>query len=448
MKSAVLETQKMEGSHTSENISKGLMETKQKWGLPDCIATTDNAANECKAFTLLNWVRFGCYGHRINLVVRNALSCPEVCKIIAKGRKLVTFFHSSSSITDQLKYKQKLLLSEDKVGHKLIMDVTTRWNSTLAMLERLCEQQPAIIALANDHSISKAAVTAIKNYSNTFEEQSVVERLVSLLAPFEKATTILCSELVPTMHKVLPVVLKLRRAIEISADDNTVVKAVKRKMQSEMEKRTEEEDIVLLATVLNPFTKEFSLCPNLKDRAHQLLRHHAQSISSVPFSIQVKKEKDENAAARSELPALPTFPDEDEETDMEDNSIQENNNDCPSKKIRAADTEDWLEDVMCTGESTLNTQDIVEHEVSNYLGASMRDEDANGTLLQWWEKNCFNYPRLAVMAKKFLCCQASSVPSERVFSFTGNLVNKKRCRLSPENIDTLVFLNKNMKFWN
>ena len=31
MKSAVLETQKMEGSHTSDNISKGLMETKQKW---------------------------------------------------------------------------------------------------------------------------------------------------------------------------------------------------------------------------------------------------------------------------------------------------------------------------------------------------------------------------------------------------------------------------------
>ena len=35
-----------------------------------------------------------------------------------------------------------------------------------------------------------------------------------------------------------------------------------------MEKRTEEEDTVLLATVLNPFTREFSLYPNLKDRAH------------------------------------------------------------------------------------------------------------------------------------------------------------------------------------
>ena len=31
---------------------------------------------------------------------------------------------------------------------------------------------------------------------------------------------------------------------------------------------------------------------------------------------------------------------------MQDNNTQENNNDYPSKKIRAADTEDWLEDVI------------------------------------------------------------------------------------------------------
>ena len=58
----------------------------------------------------------------------------------------------------------------------------------------------------------------------------------------------------------------------------------------------------------------------------------------------------------------------------------------------------------------------------------MRDEDANGTLLLQWEKNCLNYPRLAVLAKTFLCCQTSLVPSERVFSFKGNLVYKRTCR--------------------
>lgn len=164
MKTTVLETKKMEGSHTSEKIAAALKESQQRWSLKDPIATTDNAANEKKAFEILEWPRFGCYGHRLNLVVKNALSVPEVSKILGKGRSLVTFFHSSSSVSDELVNKQRLLLTEDKVRHKLIMDVATRWNSTLAMLQRLCEQTPANMALANvtDDSLSKTALTKIK----------------------------------------------------------------------------------------------------------------------------------------------------------------------------------------------------------------------------------------------------------------------------------------------
>lgn len=132
---AVLQTKIVEGSHTGENIANALKEVKETWSLPDIISVTDNAANEKKAFQILNWIRFGCYGHRINLVVKNALSVSkEISHVIAKGRKLVTFFHQSTSANDSLLAKQKLLLQEEFVGHKLIMDVPTRWNSTVAML--------------------------------------------------------------------------------------------------------------------------------------------------------------------------------------------------------------------------------------------------------------------------------------------------------------------------
>ena len=102
--------------------------------------------------------------------------------------------------------KQKLLLKEEQVGHKLIMDVPTRWNSTIAMLRRLLEQTPAIFALASDSGeLSKTAVTTIKSYVYSFDEQNLVERLVEVLTPFEKATAIVCTDKSPTMHKVLPV---------------------------------------------------------------------------------------------------------------------------------------------------------------------------------------------------------------------------------------------------
>ena len=36
------------------------------------------------------------------------------------------------------------------------------------------------------------------------------------------------------------------------------------------------------------------------------------------------------------------------------------------------------------------------------------------------------------------------MPSERIFSDAGNIVDRKRCVLDPENVDCLVFLHKNM----
>ena len=182
---------------------------------------------------------------QLNLVVRNALSVPEVSKILSKGRSLVTFFHSSSSVSDELVKKQRLLLSEDKVGHKLIMDVVTGWNSTLAMLQRLCKQTPAIMALANDESISKTAVSKIKNCASSFEEQAIAERMVVLLKPFEIATSILCAEKSPTMNKVLPTVLKLSLAVAEDPDDPPMIRAMKHKMRSQLELRTAIEELAL-----------------------------------------------------------------------------------------------------------------------------------------------------------------------------------------------------------
>lgn len=54
------------------------------------------------------------------------------------------------------------------------------------------------------------------------------------------------------MHKVLPIVTKLMRATEISDDDAAVIKKIKQKMLAKMSKRTQSEDISLIACLLNP----------------------------------------------------------------------------------------------------------------------------------------------------------------------------------------------------
>ena len=102
-------------------------------------AVTDNTSNEKKAFDILQWTHFGCFGHRLNLIVKKALAVNEVSTLVTKARKLVTFVHSSTSATEILREKQ-----EGSAGQKLLQDVPTRWNSTDLMLERIGQQTSQI----------------------------------------------------------------------------------------------------------------------------------------------------------------------------------------------------------------------------------------------------------------------------------------------------------------
>ena len=50
-----------------------------------------------------------------------------------------------------------------------------------------------------------------------------------------------------------------------------------------------------------------------------------------------------------------------------------------------------------------------------------------------------------MLAKKYLAIPGSSVPSERLFSKAGELISENRSQLKPKNVDTILFLNKNLK---
>ncbi|CAF0984951.1 unnamed protein product [Didymodactylos carnosus] len=66
--------------------------------------------------------------------------------------------------------------------------------------------------------------------------------------------------------------------------------------------------------------------------------------------------------------------------------------------------------------------------------------------LNWWKSNSKKYPVISKIAMKYLCIQGTSVPSERMFSAAGHITSDRRSRLTPDNADTLLFLNKNMNW--
>jgi hypothetical protein len=80
--------------------------------------------------------------------------------------------------------------------------------------------------------------------------------------------------------------------------------------------------------------------------------------------------------------------------------------------------------------------------MSNYL----TENRASKIILpsNYWFQNIEKYPKLSVLAKKYLSPLPTSAYSERCFSMAAKIISKKRCRLCPEMAEMFLFLNKNI----
>ena len=62
---------------------------------------------------------------------------------------------------------------------------------------------------------------------------------------------------------------------------------------------------------------------------------------------------------------------------------------------------------------------------------------------QWWRNNQHLFPILSRIARKYLSIPATSVPCERLFSDSGNLITSKRTRLGSDVVNQLLFVKRN-----
>lgn len=89
-----------------------------------------------------------------------------------------------------------------------------------------------------------------------------------------------------------------------------------------------------------------------------------------------------------------------------------------------------------------NSSKQAEREVENYRKEA--SIPLSGCPVKCWKDHCSQYPLLSQLAKACLSVPATSVPSERIFSTAGDIVNAQRSQLLPESVDVLIFLKKNM----
>ena len=83
--------------------------------------------------------------------------------------------------------------------------------------------------------------------------------------------------------------------------------------------------------------------------------------------------------------------------------------------------------------------DKIKLELSNYRKENSISKDQNP--LEYWKTEEKVFPLLAILARKYLCVQATSTTAERVFSKLGLMLTKRRLCLDGERSDRIMFLS-------
>ncbi|XP_039602239.1 E3 SUMO-protein ligase ZBED1-like [Polypterus senegalus] len=225
IKTFVLQTRVLFESHTGHNIGEVLKSAVSEWEL-DMIynnhkgiaVVTDNARNMGVAVKEAGLSpHLKCFAHTLNLASQAGFKVNHVSHLLGRVRRVAAFFHSSSTATAVLTSKQQML---NLSVHKLIMDVVTRWNSSLDMIKRYLEQQQAIAAV-----LLISEVRSNAREINTLDAADIAdaEDIVKLLTSLKKSTTVPCDKSRPTISLIMP----LKHMIQVSmapcdVDSNTI----------------------------------------------------------------------------------------------------------------------------------------------------------------------------------------------------------------------------------
>ena len=105
---------------------------------------------------------------------------------------------------------------------KLIYDVTTCWNSTYDMIERVCEQQLPISSVLLQRQDTLMHLELLPN------EWCILEDILKLLRPFKIATQHLSGKKYPTISALGPLLHEIQSKIVFQDDDTDTIKHLKR----------------------------------------------------------------------------------------------------------------------------------------------------------------------------------------------------------------------------
>ena len=323
----------------------------------------------------VGWDSISCAAHKLQLCVNGALNSQQSIARAVGARKLVGHFRHSALATGALKKRQVQMNLPEK---KLKQEISTRWNSTFYMIQRLLESRWPVVAFLSDESVTKRSDRFLDLRS---EQWDLLQELANVLEPIEIATVFLSYESNVSISCIYPIGFGLLDNLQVSEDVSPSCSLFKNEVASSIRSRwcldsIDPLAISTLATCLDPRFRNLKfLSDTLKTSVKEELKERVQQIQHDP-------EIDQDSQALQDQPP-------------------------PSKKTA-------LDKLLGVEEEELESC----MEVDTYLSGKPISRSTNP--LEWWKENKARFPCLAQLARTVLCIPATSTPSEDFFQGRTN----------------------------
>jgi hypothetical protein len=306
----------------------------------------------------------------------------NIAETMHKSRKLVKFFRLST-VRDPI--LQKFVVEQEKKELRLILDVRTRWNSIVPMIQRL---------LLLKNCIRKALI-AVGNLS-LFDEKlfSDLENILQVLKPAELAVLELSKA-----NATLVTTEGVFRFLFKTLDDQgtSLSKKFSAALKTRILERRNKELVSLMVYLQNP--------RSVTENAHQELNYSTRAtiISTAKQIIQTKFAEPETTTEQDDITI--------NETSV---SLDDSMNDMAAEMAKSLSA--------ITSDPTDTSKNTLQQE------------------FRLWETTGTRSLKLEKLNECLKTIQPTSTESERVFSVAGSFSTKIRNRMKFELLNTLVFL--------
>lgn len=357
--------------------------------------------------------QFLCLAHRLNTILTNSFN--EIIETIRRiGLVMDTCKRIVSSINHSVLRREQLIVNQihnDEPVKTLKQQVDTRWNSWLSLFRSIKESQQSVmgILIANRQDFEWCDFVI----SNSVYFFRVLELLIHLLSLFEQSSAISCQENSITSPLIVAQTLWLEHQLSSLQLPN----ATKDDAQAII-------DINLCVGILHKHLKRKIPLSDDEYICFALSPLHAYVAGEGEFEQSWNEALNYGYGLIERLLA-----DESEPSAVRSPSK-------PSSNLP------WSQAMTKMPAANLSPQS----ELNNFK--QRKQDDINCGELEWWRANSSIFPRLSVLARKFLCIPSSQAASERDFSRMRRTCTFLRSSLNPDKLWKISLIAPALsKFW-